>query len=131
MPKTGKTMTTRTVKASFISTARLLGKVTDPLASNKKKRFVDLNGVVEKEAVAIRKIKSIGVGVTADAQKIFDALASSFRVKWDNKVMVMGDVRICSPYHSDCVTGGTRAANDEIKKVLKNVREMLQLSNDA
>lgn len=44
---------------------------------------------------------------------------SRLHVKWENKDMViMEDVRICSPYHSDSVTGGTRAANDRIKKVV-------------
>ncbi|XP_013618614.1 PREDICTED: protein LSM12 homolog B [Brassica oleracea var. oleracea] len=127
-----KSMTTRTVNASFISKANLIGKCKDPLDSNKKKCFVDLNGLLEKEAIAIRKIESIGVGVTAEAQKIFDALSKTLHVKWENKDMViMEDVRICSPYHSDFVTGGTRAANDRIKKVLNNVREKLQLSSDT
>ncbi|CAN6852183.1 unnamed protein product [Brassica oleracea] len=128
-----KSMTTRTVNASFISKANLIGKCKDPLDSNKKKCFVDLNGLLEKEAIAIRlKIESIGVGVTAEVQKIFDALSKTLHVKWENKDMViMEDVRICSPYHSDFVTGGTRAANDRIKKVLNNVREKLQLSSDT
>ncbi|KAF8046432.1 hypothetical protein N665_3709s0002 [Sinapis alba] len=132
LPETGESMTTRTVNADFISKAKFVGKFKDPLAWNEQKRFVDLYGLLEKEALAIRKIESIGVGVTAEAQKIFDALSKTLRVKWDNKVIVvMGDVRICSPYHSDCVTGGTRAANDQIKKVLKNVREKLQLGSDT
>ncbi|KAH0938287.1 hypothetical protein HID58_005748 [Brassica napus] len=125
-------MTTRTVNASFISKANLIGKCKDPMDSNKKKWFVDLSGLLEKEAIAIRRIESIGVGVTAEAQKIFDALSKTLHVKWENKDMViMEDVRICSPYHSDSVTGGTRAANDRIKKVLNNVREKLQLSSDT
>lgn len=46
-------------------------------------------------------------------------LRTRHRVKWDNKDIVINeDVRISSPYHSDCVTGGTRAANDQIKKVV-------------
>ncbi|CAF2139206.1 unnamed protein product [Brassica napus] len=125
-------MTTRTVNASFISKANLIGKCKDPLDWKKKKCFVDLSGLLEKEAIAIRRIESIGVGVTAEAQKIFDALSKTLHVKWENKDMViMEDVRICSPYHSDSVTGGTRAANDRIKKVLNNVREKLQLSSDT
>ncbi|XP_018468763.1 uncharacterized protein LOC108840430 [Raphanus sativus] len=131
-PETGKSMTTRTVKTNFISKATFLAKLNDPLASNKKKRFVDLSGLKKKEAIAIRKIESIGVGVTAEAQKIFDAFSKTHRVKWDNKDIVINeDVRISSPYHSDCVTGGTRAANDQIKKVLKIVREKIQRSSDT
>ncbi|CAH8392184.1 unnamed protein product [Eruca vesicaria subsp. sativa] len=127
-PETGKSMTTRTVKAKFISEATLIGKFEDPLASNKEKRFVNLCELESKEKEAIRKVESIGVGVTAEAQKIFDALAKTYNVQWDNKVIVvMENVRISSPYHSDCVTGGTRAASDQIKKVLEKVRGKLKL----
>lgn len=46
-------------------------------------------------------------------------LRTRHRVKWDNKDIVINeDVRISSPYHSDCVTGGARAANDQMKKVV-------------
>jgi hypothetical protein len=31
----------------------------------------------------------------------------------------MNEVRVSSPYHSECVIGGTPAANDRVKKVLK------------
>ncbi|CAH8337445.1 unnamed protein product [Eruca vesicaria subsp. sativa] len=127
-PETGKSMTTRTVKAKFISEATLIGKFEDPLASNKEKRFVNLSELESKEKEAIRKIESIGVGVTAEAQKIFDALAKTYHVQWDNKVIVvMENVRISSPYHSDCVTGGIRAASEQIKKVLEKVRGKLKL----
>ncbi|KAJ4909658.1 Lsm domain protein [Raphanus sativus] len=116
----------------FYKRERRRKPLNDPLASNKKKRFVDLSGLKKKEAIAIRKIESIGVGVTAEAQKIFDAFSKTHRVKWDNKDIVINeDVRISSPYHSDCVTGGTRAANDQIKKVLKIVREKIQRSSDT
>ena len=54
-----KSMTTRTVNASFISKANLIGKCKDPLDSNKKKCFVDLNGLLEKEAIAIRLLQSL------------------------------------------------------------------------
>jgi hypothetical protein len=30
----------------------------------------------------------------------------------------MNEVRVSSPYHSECVIGGTPAANDRVKKVV-------------
>ncbi|KAL0862899.1 hypothetical protein Bca101_042017 [Brassica carinata] len=81
-----------------------------------------------RKRVLRREIKSIGVGVTAEAQKIFDAFSKTLPVQWVNKdILVSGEVRICSPYHDDCVTGGTTTARDQIKAVLKQVRQELQL----
>lgn len=83
---------------------------------------------IKEEAIATREIKSIGVGATAEAQKIFDAFSKTLPVQWVNKdILVSGEVRICSPYHDDCVTGGTTTARDQIKAVLKQVRQELQL----
>ncbi|KAF3610629.1 hypothetical protein DY000_02044198 [Brassica cretica] len=124
-----------------------------------------------RKRVRRREIKSIGVGVTAEEQKIFDAFSKTIAlglqrllsdyafaavkmpatyvvytelffvfqlrtargrwllpVHWVNKdILVSGEVRICSPYHDDCVTGGTATARDQIKAVLKQVRQELQL----
>lgn len=41
-------------------------------------------------------------------------------VHWDKTVIVvMNEVRVSSPYHPENVTGGTPAANDRVKKVVK------------
>ena len=46
-------------------------------------------------------------------------LHSRLPVHWVNKdILVSGEVRICSPYHDDCVTGGTATARDQIKAVV-------------
>jgi len=40
-------------------------------------------------------------------------------VRWDKTVIVvMNEVRVSSPYHSESVVGGTPAANDRVKKVV-------------
>ncbi|CAA7014365.1 unnamed protein product [Microthlaspi erraticum] len=55
---------------------------------------------------------------------------SRLPVKWEKKdILVMGEVRVRSPYDSDCVAGGSNAANNRVKKVLKMEREKLQLSS--
>uniref|UniRef100_M4EWV3 1-phosphatidylinositol 4-kinase n=2 Tax=Brassica TaxID=3705 RepID=M4EWV3_BRACM len=90
-----------------------------------------IKGVLQwarEERVLRREIKSIGVGVTAEAQKIFNDLSKTLPVQWVNKdILVSGKVRIRSPYHDDCVTGGTATARNQIKAVLKKVRQELQL----
>ncbi|XP_024010809.1 uncharacterized protein LOC18008105 [Eutrema salsugineum] len=128
MPEKGNSMTTRMVKTNFISKLSFMARFKDPLAS--KKRVVDLNGLEAKEANAIREIERIGVGVTAEAQRIFNALSKTLPVQWVNKdILVMGEVRVCSPYHADCVTGGTTASQNQVKRVLKLEREKLQLGS--
>lgn len=52
IPETGDSMNTRMVNDNFISTLTYLGKCEDPLAS--KERWIDLSGLEEKEAIAIR-----------------------------------------------------------------------------
>jgi len=40
-------------------------------------------------------------------------------VQWENSdILVMKEVRVRSPYLSDCVFGGTDAANNRVKKVV-------------
>lgn len=40
-------------------------------------------------------------------------------VRWDNKdILVMGEVFIRSPYHSDCVSGGPRVVQNRVKHVV-------------
>lgn len=48
-----------------------------------------------------------------------DAAFSRLPIRWDSKdMLVMGEVIVRSPYHSDCVFGGTRAVNDRVKTVV-------------
>ncbi|EMS61608.1 hypothetical protein TRIUR3_24873 [Triticum urartu] len=61
----------------------------------------------------------IGVGVTPEAQRLFDALSKTLPVHWDKTdIVVMKEVRVCSPYLPENVSGGTSAANERVKKVL-------------
>jgi hypothetical protein len=42
-------------------------------------------------------------------------------VRWDKTVIVvMNEVRVGSPYLAECVSGGTPAANDRVKKVVRH-----------
>ncbi|GAB2297324.1 hypothetical protein Dimus_031434 [Dionaea muscipula] len=74
----------------------------------------------------------IGVGVTAEAQNIFDALSKTLPVRWDKTVIVvMNEVRVSSPYLPESVSGGTAAANERVKKVLEFERKRLQFRGTA
>ncbi|KAI3795999.1 hypothetical protein L1987_38660 [Smallanthus sonchifolius] len=119
----------RLLKANYIKEFSFLGQSEDPL--DLKKCFLDLNSLQSKEDAAVRQaeidVERIGVGVTAEAQSIFDALSKTLPVRWDKTVIVvMNEVRVSSPYLAESVTGGTPAANERVKKVLELERRRLQ-----
>ncbi|KAK2975074.1 hypothetical protein RJ640_029466 [Escallonia rubra] len=117
------------ILANYIKEFSFLGQAEDPL--DLKKCYLDLNTLQSREESAIRQAEldaeRIGVGVTAEAQSIFDALSKTLPVRWDKTVIVvMNEVRVSSPYLSESVTGGTPAANERVRKVLELERKRLQ-----
>ncbi|KAK6922129.1 LSM12, anticodon-binding domain [Dillenia turbinata] len=127
--KQGPGMNLRLLKANYIKDFTLLGQAEDPIDISKC--YVDLNTVRAREEAAIRQAgiesERIGVGVTAEAQNIFDALSKTLPVRWDKTVIVvMNEVRVSSPYLPESVSGGTPAANERVKKVLELERKRLQ-----
>ncbi|KAL2344291.1 hypothetical protein Fmac_005576 [Flemingia macrophylla] len=128
--KPGPRRNIRLLKASYIKDFTFLGQAHDPL--DPSTCFVDLTALQAREDVAVRQAEAdaerIGVGVTSEAQSIFDALSKTLPVCWDKTVIVvMNEVRVSSPYHPESVFGGTAAANDRVKKVLEFERKRLQL----
>ncbi|KAJ0253238.1 hypothetical protein HA466_0109560 [Hirschfeldia incana] len=126
----GQSKNTRMVNASFITGLSYMGRTEEPVLTDSC--WVNLDGLRAKEALAIRQAEAdaerMGVGVTAEAQSIFDALSKTLPVQWENSdILVMKEVRVRSPYLSDCVFGGTDAANNRVKKVLELERRRLQL----
>ncbi|XP_070055869.1 uncharacterized protein LOC107815829 [Nicotiana tabacum] len=122
----------RLLKANYIKEFSFLGQGQDPLDTNKC--FLDLNSLQSREDSAIRQAEidaeRFGVGVTAEAQTIFDALSKTLPVRWDKTVIVvMNEVRVSSPYLPESVTGGTPAANERVRKVLVLERKRLQTRN--
>ncbi|KAI5679163.1 hypothetical protein M9H77_10113 [Catharanthus roseus] len=116
----------RLLKANYIKEFTLLGQGEDPL--DVKKCFLDLTSLQAREESAIRQAEvdseRFGVGVTAEAQSIFDALSKTLPVRWDKTaIVVMNEVRVTSPYLPESVTGGTPAANDRVRKVLEFERK--------
>ncbi|XP_020230243.1 uncharacterized protein LOC109810995 [Cajanus cajan] len=132
--KPGPRRNIRLLKANYIKDFTFLGHAQDPLDPNTC--FLDLTALQAREHVAVRQAEAdaerIGVGVTSEAQSIFDALSKTLPVRWDKTVIVvMNEVRVSSPYHPESVFGGTPAANDRVKKVLEFERKRLQLRSSG
>ncbi|KAF7809259.1 protein LSM12-like protein [Senna tora] len=124
----------RLLKANYIKEFTFLGQAEDPLDPNNC--FIDLTALQAREEVALRQAETeaerIGVGVTSEAQSIFDALSKTLPVRWDKTVIVvMNEVRVGSPYLPESVIGGTPAANERVRKVLEFERKRLQLRSTS
>ncbi|XWS22558.1 hypothetical protein CRYUN_Cryun29cG0046600 [Craigia yunnanensis] len=127
--KSGPRRNIRLLKANYIKEFSLLRQDEDPL--DVKKCFLDLTSLQAREDSAIRKAEAdserFGVGVTSEAQNLFDSLSKTLPVRWDKTVIVvMNEVRVRSPYLPECVSGGTPAANERVKKVLELERKRMQ-----
>ncbi|EPS65234.1 hypothetical protein M569_09547, partial [Genlisea aurea] len=123
--------TVRLLKANFIKDFTVVGQGKDPLDA--KKCFLDLNAIQAREGTAIRQAEMdaerIGVGVTPEAQSIFNALSKTLPVRWEKtSIVVMNEVRVSSPYLPECVRGGTPAANERVRKVLELEKKRLNNS---
>ncbi|CAN6550670.1 unnamed protein product [Malus baccata var. baccata] len=104
--KGGARRNIRLLKANYIKELSCLGQAEDPL--DIKKCFLDLNGLRAREELAIRQAEAeserIGVGVTGQAQNIFDALSKtlSWRGGGCKLVVVVNDGFTFAP---DCLIG--------------------------
>ncbi|KAI7840146.1 hypothetical protein COHA_005929 [Chlorella ohadii] len=92
---------------------------------------VDLQRCREREDKAVRAAEAeaakIGVGVTRQAQVIFDALAKTLPCRWDGERIVVLDEIVVSPPYETCTSlHGDDAAASRVKKVLDAERQRLQ-----
>ncbi|KAH7283829.1 hypothetical protein KP509_34G025700 [Ceratopteris richardii] len=126
--QTGPRRNLRFLKVNYIKETQYLGQSNDPL--NLEDFILDTESLALREEAAVRQATAnaerIGIGVTAEAQDIFDALSKTLPVRWDEKtIVVMNDVRVSSPYYPENVAGGPPAANERVKKVLEFERKRM------
>eukprot|EP00877_Chromochloris_zofingiensis_P008534 jgi/Chrzof1/3934/Cz13g14020.t1 len=98
--------------------------------------FVDLERAKQREKKALAQAEldmtKVGVGVTKEAQSVFDALSKTMPCKWQDKtIVVMEAVLVPPPYTVDkCAAKDAehKGALDRVKKVLKAERQRLGLA---
>ncbi|KAI9318968.1 anticodon-binding domain-containing protein [Dichotomocladium elegans] len=76
-----------------------------------------------------QRAAKMGVGVTKEAQDIFDALCKTLPCRWSNDtIVVLDEVIIVPPYHVDsCKANASSAASlARVKKVLEGERRRLE-----
>lgn len=87
---------------------------------------VDLERCKRREEKALKQAEAeaskVGVGVTNEAQSIFDALSKTMPCRWRNKtIIVLEEVHIESPYDINCCS-----SDENHKPTLERVRKVLQ-----
>ncbi|CAG8535321.1 6993_t:CDS:2 [Ambispora gerdemannii] len=98
--------------------------------------YVQMERVQAREIQAYRETQQflarIGVGVTVEAQEIFDALSKTLPVRWvEEKIVVLDEVIINPPYDLENCKAGSSASGSlaRVRKVLEG--EKKRLSNLA
>lgn len=127
---TGGRRNLRFLKTNFIKEVKLVGQAPQE-AYELKFTPPDMKSLQDREEAAIKQAEAeaerIGVGVTAEAQDIFDALSKTLPCRWDKTtILVMNDVCVKQPYKPENVIGGATAANERVRKVLEEERKRLQ-----
>ncbi|EGC34582.1 hypothetical protein DICPUDRAFT_88261 [Dictyostelium purpureum] len=76
---------------------------------------------------ATQQAMKIGVGVTSEAQEIFNSLSKTLPCTWSgDNIIVLGEIKISSPYNIDNCTGPENSKSlDRVKKVLQAERKKL------
>jgi ElaB/YqjD/DUF883 family membrane-anchored ribosome-binding protein len=124
----------RVLKTSFIKEIQYLGKNENSSVSDLSALpSVNVQKIRAKEEAALRKIREdvskIGVGVSKEAQEIFDALSKTLRCRWNRDIIVVFDeVQIKPPYDVDCCSGNDSFMLERVKKVLDGEKRRLQKS---
>jgi len=125
----------RIVNLNFV-TKRAAGPAPASAVDVRPVQPLDMDRIRAKEAAATAEAKReaarINTNVSAEAQKIFNALAKTLPCRWDNDTIVLfEDLRISSPYRVEDVRGGALTSKtelDRVKRVLDGETRRLGLS---
>lgn len=135
----------RIIKTSFIRDVQVLEKPKRTTSNEPGARvavvekaepiigYVNTANMAKKESSAIQnavKVRSTrGVGVSKEAQIIFDAIYKTIPCRWyDNSIIVMDEVRVDPPYTAEsCKSDSPGNALELVRRIITGTREKLKL----
>lgn len=102
---------------------------------------LNVDKIISRENHAVKverdRIARIGVGVSKEAQHIFDALSKTMPCTWNNdQILILGQVVVLPPYGTENVhpiKGADTSRNtlDRVKLVLENEKKRLGFTGAA
>ncbi|KAF2073434.1 hypothetical protein CYY_005251 [Polysphondylium violaceum] len=90
---------------------------------------ININSILKRQEDSMRKAhlnaSRIGVGVTAEAQEVFNSLIKTLPCTWSgDNIIVLNEVKISSPYNVENCTG-PEITRERVKKVLEAERKKM------
>ena len=124
----------RLLKANCVGEVLSVQKPTQPVDLRLPPIDMERSRKREEKALhqAEREASLVGVGVTKEAQAIFDALVKTMPCMWRNRTIVVLDcVQIEEPYTPDSCRSSEdqRSTRERVKMVLRNERDRLGLAS--
>jgi len=121
--------TYRILKTSFVKEIQYLGKSPSAVVDLNLPP-VNIQKIRSKEEMVLRGLREeaarIGVGVTKEAQEIFNALSKTLPCRWNkDTIMVFDEVSIKSPYGVENCYGSDPIVLDRVKIVLDGERKRM------
>ncbi|KAJ8655761.1 hypothetical protein O0I10_008647 [Lichtheimia ornata] len=126
-----KQLSFRIIKISHIK--EVLSNQEDAPADFLPINHVDTSRLDARESSGVKnmrqRVAKMGVGVTKEAQDIFDALSKTLPCRWSNDtIVVLDEVLIQPPYDVDSCKANSSSASSlaRVKKVLEGERRRLE-----
>lgn len=123
----------RLLKANYVKSVE---QASSPIGPVDPLPQVDLQRCRDREAKALQAARAdaakTGIGVSAEAQQVFDALSKTMPCQWrQQNIVVLNEVELQPPYGlGDCTTAHSHDLTtlERVKKVLTAERRRLGLS---
>jgi len=118
----------RIVKTNFIKEVIYIGKSNE--TQNLELPAVNISRIRNKASNALKTMKDeaarIGVGVSEEAQGIFNALSKTLPCVWkEDTIIILNEVTIKPPYKLENCSGDNPVTLERVKKVLEGERKRL------
>ncbi|EME28914.1 Protein LSM12 [Galdieria sulphuraria] len=123
----------RILKASLVKNINVLGRSNvDQLPQQLSPLNLEALKMREEQALqkARKDLARTGVGVSQQAQEIFDALCKTLPCQWEeDSIVIFENIKLKKPYRVEDLEGSEIEAVNRVKVVLENELQKLQRRN--